>query len=89
MAQRHIEVFTTGCPGCRPAVNLVQELAGPDCEVTVHDLRNDSEAVAKTAEHKITHIPAVVVDGNLAECCQGSGGPTRDGLAAAGIGSCS
>lgn len=44
MAKRHVEVFTAGCPVCEPAVQLVQELACPDCEVTVHDLRQSGGA---------------------------------------------
>ena len=38
MAKRQVEVFTAGCPVCEPAVQLVKELACPDCEVTVHEL---------------------------------------------------
>lgn len=88
MAQRHIEVFTTGCAGCASAVDLVTEMAGPGCEVVVRDLRSDDEAATRATEYGITRIPAVVVDGRLAECCHGTTGPTRDGLAAAGVGSC-
>lgn len=88
MAKRHVEVFTTGCAGCAPAVSLVEEMAGPGCEAVVRDLRSDDDAPAKAAEYGITRIPAVVVDGRLAECCQGSHGPTREGLAAAGVGRC-
>ncbi|MPZ65575.1 MAG: glutaredoxin [Pseudonocardiaceae bacterium] len=88
MAQRHIEVFTTGCTGCEPTVNLVNEMAGPGCMVIVRDLRSDGDAATKAVDYGITRIPAVVVDGRLAECCQGAHGPTREGLAAAGIGSC-
>ena len=39
MAKRQVEVFTAGCPVCEPVVQLVQEMACPDCEVTIHDLR--------------------------------------------------
>lgn len=38
MPKRQVEV-TAGCPICEPAVRLVEELACPDCEVTVYDLR--------------------------------------------------
>jgi len=88
MATRHIEVFTTGCAGCEPAVSLVKELAGPDCEVVVRDLRSDDDAAAQAVGYGITRVPAVVVDGRLADCCQGSHGPTREGLIAAGVGRC-
>lgn len=88
MAKRHIEVFTTGCPGCAPAVDLVNEMAGPECEVHVRDLRGGGEAASRAVDCGINSVPAVVVDGRLADCCRGSQGPTRGGLAQAGVGSC-
>lgn len=88
MAKRHIEVFTTGCAGCAPAVSVVQEMAGPGCDVVVRDLCRDHDAATQAAEYGVTRIPAVVVDGRVAECCQRAHGPTREGLAAAGVGHC-
>jgi glutaredoxin len=86
MANRQVEVFTAGCPVCEPAVQLVQELACPDCEVTIHDLRHpDRTAPEKAAEYGINVVPAVVVDGTLVSCCE-TPGPTREALSAAGIG---
>lgn len=38
MGKRQVEVVTAGCPVCEPAVQLVQEAACPDCEVTVFNL---------------------------------------------------
>jgi len=93
--KRQVEVFTAGCPVCDPVVQLVHEMACPDCEVNIHDLRPPDEsaerdrpgptAADKAAGYGITTIPAVVVDGNLASCCQNRG-PNREDLAAAGIG---
>jgi glutaredoxin 3 len=83
MAKRQVEVFSAGCPVCEPVVQLVREMACPDCEVTIHDLRQSG--AEKAAEYGITTVPAVVVDGNLASCCQNRG-PNREDLAAAGIG---
>jgi hypothetical protein len=83
MAKRRVEVFTAGCPFCEPAVQLVQELACPDCEVIITDVR---EAGAETArEYGVTRIPTVVVDGTIAPCCQ-DGPVSPDQLRAAGIG---
>lgn len=76
-------MFTAGCPVCEPVVQLVQEMACPDCEVTVVDLRG--EGAEQAARYGITTIPAVAIDGQLASCCQGRG-PNREDLAAAGIG---
>ncbi len=83
MAKRQVEVFTAGCPVCEPVVQLVQAMACPDCDVTIHDLRQSG--AEKATEYQITTVPAVVVDGNLASCCQNRG-PNREDLAAAGIG---
>ena len=83
MAKRQVEVFTAGCPVCEPVVQLVEEMACPDCEVIIHDLRQSG--VEKATAYGVTVVPAVVVDGNLASCCQHRG-PNREDLAAAGIG---
>ena len=95
MAKRQVEVFTAGCPVCEPAVRLIQEMACPDCEITIHDLRQWEEwafvdrvsptTAEKAAEHGITAVPAVVVDGSLVSSCQNRE-PDREELAAAGIG---
>ena len=83
MAKRQVEVFTAGCPICEPTVALVRELACPDCEVTVVDLRE--QGVEKARGYGVKTVPAVVVDGRLAACCD-QGGPDREQLRAAGIG---
>ena len=86
MAKRQVEVFTAGCPICEPAVRLVQEMACPDCEVTIHNLgQPEGTAADKAAAYGIKTIPSVVVDGQLPSCCQTTG-PTREKLAAAGVG---
>lgn len=83
MAKRQVEVFTAGCPICEPTVQLVEELACSDCEVTVYDLREQGADQAR--QYGVTTVPAVVVDGRLAACCDRSG-PDRNQLQAAGIG---
>ncbi len=83
MPKRQVEVFTAGCPVCEPTVQLVQEMACSDCEVTVYDL--SKQGAEKIQEYGITTVPAVVVDGRLAACCQDSG-PNEEQLRAAGIG---
>lgn len=92
MAKRKVEVFTAGCPVCEPAVQLVREMVCPDCNVTVHNLGvaqasafSGHTAAAKAANYEIKVVPAVVIDGQLVSCCR-TPGPTREELAAAGIG---
>lgn len=83
MMKRRVAVFTAGCPVCDPAVQLVQELACLDCEVTIHELRQSG--AEKAAQYGIKTVPALVVDGRLVSCCQDPG-PSREELIAVGIG---
>ena len=84
-----VEVFTAGCPFCDDAVKLVKDLACDKCEVQVYDLRKGcatNECQEKAVEYGIHRIPAVVVDGKLAECCSAQQPVSREMLIAAGIG---
>jgi glutaredoxin len=83
MAKRQVEIFTAGCPICHPAVRTVQELACPDCEVRVYDLRESG--ADKVRQYGIKTVPAVVVDGTVCTCCENTG-LVREQLQAAGIG---
>lgn len=83
MAKRQVEVFTAGCPVCEPTVKLVEELACSNCEITVFNL--SKEGAEKAQEYAIKTVPAVVVDGRLAACCE-TRGPDREQLLAAGLG---
>ena len=71
-AKRTIEVFSAGCPVCEETVQLVNRIACPSCEVTVLDMRE--AAVASRAKSLgVRSVPAVAVDGKLADCCAGRG----------------
>ena len=86
---RKIEVFSAGCPMCDPAVKLVQEMACGNCDVSVYDLREGcatDECRTKAQEYGIHRVPAVVIDGKLADCCASQSPVTREALAAAGVG---
>ena len=82
--KRSIEVFSAGCPACQDAIDLVRQLACASCEVTVLDM-NDPEVAARARTLGIHRLPAVVVDGVLADCCQGQG-VDADRLRALGVG---
>lgn len=85
MSTRIVEVFSAGCPACEDAIQMVNDIACPSCEVSILDMKNP--AVASRAKGiGISRVPAVVVDGKLADCC-GDAGPTEAGLRAAGVGS--
>lgn len=68
MAKRKIEVFTAGCPCCDDAVQAVRDASCPSCEIEVRDM-NDPAVAAEAKKHGIHRVPAVVIDGQLAECC--------------------
>lgn len=82
-----IEVFSAGCPFCQPVIQRVESLAGPECSIKVHDLRNEPSAMEAAKRRGVQRVPSVAVDGKLAECC--TSGPVDDQvLRAAGLGAC-
>ncbi len=85
MAKRRVvEVFSAGCAVCEEAVSLVQRLACSSCDVRVLDM-TDASIASRARELGIRTVPAVVVDGELASCCEGTG-PTEEALRRAGVG---
>lgn len=83
-AKKTIEVFSAGCPACEEAIALVNRVACPSCEVEILDMRQ-SDIAEKARRYGIRTLPAVVIDGKLAECCISSG-PQEAALRAAGLG---
>ena len=70
--KKRVEVFTAGCPVCQKVVDLVESLACDSCEVDVLDMRDP--AVAQRADDLgVESVPAVLIDGKLAACCEGQG----------------
>ncbi len=66
--KRKVEIFSAGCAVCDDTINLVSQIACQSCEVEVLDMRQ--EDVAKQARgYGINTVPAVVIDGKLADCC--------------------
>jgi hypothetical protein len=84
MAKRKIEIFSAGCPACQEAVDLVNRIACPSCDVQVLDMR-DPTVAQKAKSYGVRAVPAVAVDGNLAECCKGAR-IEESALRAAGVG---
>jgi len=82
--KRKVEIFSAGCPVCEATVARIRELACSSCEVTVPDM-NDAGVAARAQELGIRSVPAVVIDGRLADCCAGRG-PDEEVLKAAGLG---
>ena len=85
MAQkRRIEIFSAGCAVCQETIRMVQYLACPSCDVSVLDMQ-DASVAARAAREGIRSVPAILVDGKLADCCAGRG-PDAESLRRAGIG---
>jgi glutaredoxin 3 len=82
--KRKIEVFSAGCSACKETIDLVHRVACPSCEVTVHDM-HDAKVASRAKGLGIRSVPAVVIDGKLADCCTGRG-PDEATLRAAGLG---
>ena len=48
MAKRQVEVFSAGCGACQETIDLINQIACPSCEITVHDMHD--AGVAKRAK---------------------------------------
>ncbi len=81
---RKIEIFSAGCPVCQETIRLVQNMACADCDVAVLDM-NDPAIASRAKGLGVRSVPAVAIDGKLADCCAGRG-PDVATLKAAGIG---
>ncbi len=81
---RRVEVFSAGCAVCAETIALVKRLACDSCEVIVRDMA-DVEVAWRAQQLGVRSLPAVAVDGRLAECCAGRG-PDEASLRAAGVG---
>lgn len=82
--KRKIEIFSASCPVCEKAINLVRSIACPSCEIEVLDM-HDSDVAKKAASYGVLRLPAIAVDGKLADCCT-MAGVDESALRAAGVG---
>ena len=82
--KRQVEIFSAGCPMCKETIDLVNRMACASCEISVLDMNDDKVAVRAT-ELGVRSVPAVAVNGKLAECCANRS-VDESALRAAGIG---
>ncbi len=82
MSQRHIEIFSAGCPLCREVEEMVRGLDCADCRITVQNL-NDPAGATRAKELGVATVPAVAIDGQLAACCANQQGPNLEIIKAA------
>ncbi len=81
---RTVEIFSAGCSICLETISTVQGIACDSCDVSVLDIGDDNVAERAKALG-IRSLPAVVIDGKLADCCSGRGVDAAT-LRAAGLG---
>ncbi|GAC1659346.1 MAG: hypothetical protein NVS4B3_27550 [Gemmatimonadaceae bacterium] len=84
MPKRKVEVFSAGCPVCDETVETVKSMICEDCDPHVRDMRK-VEAQAAAKRYGVKRLPAVVVNGKLADCC-GVGSVIPSTLRALGVG---
>lgn len=84
MTIRKIEVFSAGCPLCKETIEMVNRLSCPSCEVEIVDMK-DIKGATRARELNVRTVPAVAINGKLAECCAGRG-PDEATLRGAGLG---
>lgn len=84
MTKRKIEVLTAGCGVCDEVLAAVREASCGSCEIEARPM-SDSENAAAAKEHGIRRLPAVVIDGRLADCCA-AGGVDLERLRELGLG---
>ncbi len=82
--QRLVEVFSAGCAVCEEAIEQVRALACSSCDVQILDMQ-DVGVAKRAGDLGIRSVPAVAIDGKLADCCAGRG-PDEAALRAAGLG---
>ena len=82
--KRKVEVFSAGRAACNEVAETVKRAACPSCEVIVHDMK-DVNVARRAKSLGIRSVPAVVIDGKLADCCAGRG-VDETVLRAAGLG---
>ncbi len=79
MPERWIEVFSSGCPLCADAIDLVERLSGDSDHLVVHDMASP-QVVSEAYRLGIRSVPTILLDGHIV----GSAGGVDDtGLRAA------
>lgn len=70
--RRMIEIFSAGCAVCDAVVARVREAACPSCDIRVLDMKAP-EVRQRAAALGVGSVPAVAIDGVLADCCAARG----------------
>lgn len=81
---RKIEIFSAGCAACEEAIAQIKDSACPSCDIVVLDM-TEAGVAARAKDLGVRSVPAVAIDGKLADCCAGRG-PDMKVLRSAGLG---
>lgn len=65
---RKIEIFGASCSVCEDLVEQVRDAACQSCDIQVLDMKV-TDIQKRAAALGIKSVPAVVIDGTLADCC--------------------
>ena len=69
MSKQHkIEIYSAGCPLCQSVVQKVKEKYGDSSDVLINNV-NDKSVASQAKDLGVSSVPAIVVDGKLADCC--------------------
>lgn len=82
--KRKVEIFSAGCGCCEDTIQLIKSIACPSCDIEILDMKLD-EVAQRAKQLGVRSVPAVVVDGKVADCCA-QRGPDEATLGAAGVG---
>ena len=67
--RKKIEVFSAGCSVCKETIELVKRIAGSSHDVVIHDM-HESDVASEEKHYGVRSVPAIVVNGKLAGCCE-------------------
>ena len=70
--KRKIEIYSAGCSICNDVIDQVRDAACKSCDIVIRDMMLP-EVQRNAAGLGILSLPAVVIDGTLANCCSGRG----------------
>jgi len=70
--EQTVELFSAGCPLCTNISELIERLICNSCDLVVLDTHNP-EVAKRAAMLGIHSLPALVIDGQPADCCRGNG----------------
>ncbi len=64
MSEKWIEVFSSGCPLCKDAIDLVERLRGDSDHLIVHDMASP-QVVSEAYRLGIGSVPTILIDGRI------------------------